>query len=109
MAKQVSGVCATLPLELTVSSSAWFPNRNVPSLTTHCSLPGQSPACHCSIVSGNHEGISIWSSTSEACVAAGYWGQVRRARSSYPLPLYPWHKLDWHTTTTARNGGSHSR
>lgn len=71
---------------LTVSSSAWFPIRNVFSSITQDDLEGHVPDCHSSIESGNQEGGSRGDSTRAACVRGGYNGQVRLARNSYPFP-----------------------
>jgi len=71
----------------TVSSSAWLPIRNMPDWMGDLSLSGHEPAAHSSIVSGNQDGRSIGISISAARVRGGYRVHVRRARSSYPLPL----------------------
>lgn len=71
---------------LTVSSSAWFPIRNVLSSITQDALEGHVPDCHSSIESGNQEGGSRGDSTRAACVRGEYNGQVRLARNSYPFP-----------------------
>jgi len=73
--------------QLTVSSSAWFPIRNVFSSITQDALEGHVPDCHSSIESGNQEGGSRGDSIRAACVRGGYRGQVRRARNSNPFPV----------------------